>query len=254
MSIKRRGASEGEGQRRSARAKPKKGTGARGPARVAKSKAAAKARRARVAAATEKKAARVKSERARRARERDEETATPRRAAKAGRSGAAGSASGSPARGSGQRPARAPRAASATVLSRERVATVPKRASPAGPDVEAFLRELDHPCKEDLLLVRRIFLGVSPEITEIVKWNAPSFRTHEDFATLNLRYQPGAQVIFHLGVKTRPGAVTPTIEDPRGLVKWLAPDRCLVTLGAGRELAENREAFEAIVRAWIRQL
>jgi hypothetical protein len=37
-------------------------------------------------------------------------------------------------------------------------------------------------------------------------------------------------------------------------VKWLAEDRALVTLGAGRDIADNRKALEAIVRSWIKQL
>ncbi len=44
------------------------------------------------------------------------------------------------------------------------------------------------------------------------------------------------------------------VKDPMGLMKWLTSDRCLVTVGKGPETAANRRAFEAIVRAWIRQL
>jgi hypothetical protein len=40
--------------------------------------------------------------------------------------------------------------------------------------------------------------------------------------------------------------------DPAGLLKWLAKDRCLVTLGVGKDIQIKRAAFEAIVREWIR--
>jgi hypothetical protein len=37
------------------------------------------------------------------------------------------------------------------------------------------------------------------------------------------------------------------------LIEWLAKDRCLVTLGKGKDIAAHRAAFESIVREWIRQ-
>ena len=37
-----------------------------------------------------------------------------------------------------------------------------------------------------------------------------------------------------------------------GLLKWLAKDRCLVTLGVGKDIQIKRAAFEAVVREWIR--
>jgi hypothetical protein len=43
-----------------------------------------------------------------------------------------------------------------------------------------------------------------------------------------------------------------TIADPKGLIKWLSMDRCMITLGKGRDIPANRTAFEAIVRAWIK--
>ena len=42
------------------------------------------------------------------------------------------------------------------------------------------------------------------------------------------------------------------IADPSGLMKWLAPDRCLVTVGAGKEIPANQAALHAIVRQWIK--
>jgi hypothetical protein len=41
------------------------------------------------------------------------------------------------------------------------------------------------------------------------------------------------------------------IADPSGLMTWLAKDRCMITLGKGKDIAANRAAFEAIVRAWV---
>lgn len=121
--------------------------------------------------------------------------------------------------------------------------------------VEALLDGLDHPLQSEISAVRQIMLAASPAISEGVKWNAPSFRTAKDwFATTNLRSKDKLQLVFHLGAKVRPGHKRFALADPNGLVKWLADDRAMVTLGAGRDIGKNRKAFEAIVRAWIKHL
>jgi uncharacterized protein YdhG (YjbR/CyaY superfamily) len=119
--------------------------------------------------------------------------------------------------------------------------------------VVAFLSELDHPLKKEILSVRQLILGVSPEIREGIKWKAPSFRTTEYFATVSLRSKDKLQLVFHLGAKVRevPGGGI-KIDDPANLMNWLAKDRCLVTLGTTKEIKANREAFQGIVREWIK--
>jgi hypothetical protein len=116
------------------------------------------------------------------------------------------------------------------------------------PAVTAFLAALDHPLKPEIEAVRHILLGVSPTIGEAIKWNAPSFRTTEYFATFHLRSRDKVQFVFHLGAKVR-DASGMQITDP--LIKWLATDRCMVTLGTGDEIETNRASFEALVRSWI---
>jgi len=118
--------------------------------------------------------------------------------------------------------------------------------------VDAFIKASPHPLKPEIEVARRIILGVSPEIGEGIKWNAPIFRTTEFFATANLRARDQIQFIFHLGAKKRAGLKGLKITDPDGLIKWLAPDRCLVTLGAGKNLSANRAAFATLVRQWIK--
>lgn len=122
------------------------------------------------------------------------------------------------------------------------------------PEVETFLAKLKHPLKTEIAVARQIILSADPAIGEGIKWSAPSFRTTEYFATVNLRAVDRLQLIFHLGAKVRPDLKAFAIDDPAGLVKMLGKDRALVTLGAGKEFAANREPFLAIVREWIKQL
>lgn len=123
------------------------------------------------------------------------------------------------------------------------------------PAVAEFLRELDHPLKNEIEAVRRTFLGVSPAICEGIKWNSLSFRTTEWFATVNWRCRDRVQLVFHRGAKVKDNSTKGApIADPAGLIKWLAKDRCLVTLGVGKYFRAHQPALRSIVREWIGQL
>lgn len=118
--------------------------------------------------------------------------------------------------------------------------------------VDEFMHELDHPFKAEIQAVRSIILGASPDITEGIKWNAPSFARGEYFATIHLRARDGVQVILHLGAKVRDvGPDGLSVHDPAGLLKWLAKDRATVKFADMAAIVEQRTAFEALVREWI---
>lgn len=119
-------------------------------------------------------------------------------------------------------------------------------------DVQTFLDELDHPLKREIIAVRKVILNTDKRISDGIKWNAPSFRTTEYFATVNLRSTDSVQLILHLGAKARKDVKAQLeIEDPKGLLKWLAKDRAMVTLGAGKEFTLNSKAFVKIIKQWI---
>lgn len=124
--------------------------------------------------------------------------------------------------------------------------------SQTDPAVVAFLRALVHPRQRDVETVRQVILAASPEIREGIKWNTPSFRTTEWFATVNLRTKDGDRVrlILHTGAK-KTIAKGWSIADPTGLLQWLAKDRCVVTFTDGKDIEAKRAALQAIVRQWI---
>jgi hypothetical protein len=116
--------------------------------------------------------------------------------------------------------------------------------------VGAFLAALDHPLKDVILAIRQVILAVDPRIAEGIKWNAPSFRTAEWFATFHLRAKAGVQVILHLGAKVREGPAVP-VADPDSLLVWLGKDRASVTFRDAGDVAVKREAFAGLIRSWI---
>ena len=127
---------------------------------------------------------------------------------------------------------------------------------PAGKDgdaVAAFLAALEHPSKDAIVALRDIVLAADARIAEGIKWNAPSFRTSDWFATFHLRAKPGVQLILHRGAKGRDDAMQ-AIADPDGLLQWLGPDRASVRFRDIGEVEAKRTAFEALVRQWVERM
>jgi hypothetical protein len=118
--------------------------------------------------------------------------------------------------------------------------------------VDAFMSELVHPYKSEVQAIRQSILRASSAITEGVKWKAPSFRTHEYFATVNLREKEGVSIILHLGAKVRGvGLSGLVIDDPTKLLKWLAPDRAIIRFTSQDDFESKETAFSELIRSWI---
>lgn len=116
--------------------------------------------------------------------------------------------------------------------------------------VDEFMAKLEHPHKAAIVELRRIICAADPSVAEGVKWNAPSFRTTEYFATTHLRTAQGIGIILHLGAKVREAPAF-QLEDPRGLLKWLAKDRALVNFAGVEDVKAHEGAIQSIVRQWI---
>lgn len=117
--------------------------------------------------------------------------------------------------------------------------------------VDEFMANLDHPFKNEIESMRRLILGVHPSIAEGIKWNAPSFRTVEYFATTNLRVKGGIGIILHLGAKVRKLPSGFLIADPTNLLKWLGKDRAAVEFSGLQDITAKKAAFEKVLRQWI---
>lgn len=131
-----------------------------------------------------------------------------------------------------------------------------KASSPRGrfgpEEVALFLAALEHPHKDALVAIRRIILEADSDIAEGIKWNAPSFRTSEWFATFHLRAKEGVQVILHLGAKVR--ADTVPIADPQSLLAWLGRDRASVSFRDVADVEAKGPALTEVIRQWIRHV
>jgi hypothetical protein len=139
----------------------------------------------------------------------------------------------------------------------ERGAVLDASSVQGDPAVVAFLQKLEHRLKPELEAIRRIILDADPEIREGIKWNAPSFRTTDWFATLNLRSKNGTErvwLILHTGAKVKAAATGVKIADPTGLLEWLAKDRAVVMFVDANDVKAKRRPLGCVIQEWIRQV
>lgn len=115
--------------------------------------------------------------------------------------------------------------------------------------VERFMAQVAHPLKAEVETLRTLVMGVDPGVREGIKWNSPSFRTSEYFATVNLRFRGGIALILHLGARARGQDVR--IDDPCGLLTWHGPERASLPVHAATDLHDNAPTIRAILQQWI---
>jgi hypothetical protein len=120
--------------------------------------------------------------------------------------------------------------------------------------VLALLAGLQHPHKGGIEALRRQILALDAHISEDVKWNAPSFKLTDHFATFRLHPPKHIQLILHTGAKVKRPAKAFTIDDPAGLLQWPAPDRAVLTLASDAELHLHMDQVVQLIRQWMAQL
>lgn len=116
---------------------------------------------------------------------------------------------------------------------------------PRNPQVDEYMAALVHPYQVEVAALREIILGVSDDITETIKWNAPTFSYKGYLATFNLHSKLGRQVahlVFHNGI---------ILDDPEGILEGDYPDRRMLYLNGMAEVEANADALRALVRDWM---
>lgn len=114
------------------------------------------------------------------------------------------------------------------------------------------MQKLEHPLKAEIEQIRAFILGSVPHITEIIKWNAPSYQVHgEDRLTFNLHSKDRILLVFHRGAKVK-DSQNFAFEDRTGLLKWVAPDRATVTIQDKQDLEAKKEALKEVVNQWVK--
>ena len=111
-------------------------------------------------------------------------------------------------------------------------------------EVDRFLEELDHPLKTEVQMIREIIRNVNNEITEQIKWKAPSFSYKGEYlVTFNLRDQQKIHLVFH----------NPQIANVRSkLLEGDYEDRRMAYFADENDVKAKKTAFEKALRDLIK--
>jgi hypothetical protein len=112
----------------------------------------------------------------------------------------------------------------------------------ANPEVDVWLKKLDHPLKDAMLHVRKVILATDRRIEETIKWKSPTFMFEGPMASIDPRSKKHVSLMFHQGAKL-PGK-HPRLEGGGATVRYMR----FTDLA---EVKANKRDLEAAVRAWI---
>jgi hypothetical protein len=134
------------------------------------------------------------------------------------------------------------------------MATREKKTSLEVADVDSFITQLDHPYKAGINLLRAAIKRLDSRIVEEIKWNAPSFKIDDHFATFKLYPPKNIQIVLHTGAKPKTPLRAFALDDPHKLLKWPAIDRCVLTLQSSAQAEQLEKIVTKMVKQWIQQL
>ncbi|MBZ0292414.1 MAG: DUF1801 domain-containing protein [Anaerolineae bacterium] len=111
--------------------------------------------------------------------------------------------------------------------------------------VDEYMQRLDHPLKAEVEAVRAIIKGVHPDITEQVKWNAPSFSYTDYIATFNLRATQHVHLVFH----------NPDIASIQSdILEGDYPDRRMTYFKNMGDVQAKKTALEQVIRELVSKM
>jgi hypothetical protein len=118
--------------------------------------------------------------------------------------------------------------------------------------VEAFLADLSHARKTEILRIRAAILESDLELTESIKWNAPNFIFNgEDRITFRLQPHDRVDLILHRGAKKRSDVDTFVFEDTSQLITWAAQDRGVISFDESQYESTLAKCLPTLY-AWVR--
>lgn len=110
------------------------------------------------------------------------------------------------------------------------------------PEVEAWLESYDNPQKDLLLAVRDLMLSADDRVTEVIKWQAPTFVYKGNIASFYPKTKSHVALMFHTGA---------ALPDPTGLLEGEGATSRVARFADADDLAEKAEALQEIVRRWV---
>lgn len=120
---------------------------------------------------------------------------------------------------------------------------------------QAFLSEFDDERKPLLEEMLKAIKEVQPKLSEIIKWNVPSFSDNgKDRLTIMLHKKDRVGLILHTGAKPKEVKKAPPLfEDSTGLLEWNSNIRATISFSSMEDFFSTRNLFKQAIKDWIVQ-
>jgi hypothetical protein len=109
-------------------------------------------------------------------------------------------------------------------------------------EVNDFMNKSDHPLKKEVQAVRAVIMSVNKNITEQIKWAAPSFSYKGYMVTFNLFNKKRVHLVFHNGA---------VLGDIDGLLEGDYVDRRMAYFDNMADVKKKRPLLVKAIKRWI---
>jgi hypothetical protein len=110
------------------------------------------------------------------------------------------------------------------------------------PTVDAWFDRYDNPQRDLVLAVREAILDTDDRVTEVIKWQAPTFVYKGNIASFYPKTKTHASLMFHRGA---------ALDDPDGLLEGEGDVSRVARFLDGDDLDAKRDALQRLIRQWI---
>ncbi len=105
-------------------------------------------------------------------------------------------------------------------------------------------------------LVKALLIAITeecPNLTEIIKWNAPSFCDNgKDRMTIMLHKKNTVGLILHIGAKPKEDKKAPRLyDDGTGLLEWNSNIRATISFTSIDDFLAKQELFKKAITTWV---
>lgn len=119
-------------------------------------------------------------------------------------------------------------------------------------EVTDFLDQINPSLRDEIEYLRSIIMNTGMNLTEGIKWNAPSYSINgNDRITLRINSPKIIQIIFHRGAKVQKQSPERILSDKYTILLWKENDRAIATFKSLNEIQDNILILKEIITKWI---
>lgn len=109
--------------------------------------------------------------------------------------------------------------------------------------VDDFLKKKKHPMTAEMQRIREIILGVSDDVSEDIKWSAPTFMYKGNIASFFMNTKNSVSLLFHTGA---------SVGDTSGLLEGDGKTARVARFADMKDIEKKKKKLESVIKKWIK--